>query len=230
MLLSHRYRFIYTKTLKAAGTSVEIYFEPACLPDNSRLVSSHHIGETVTPAGVIGYRGPNPAGCTWYNHMPASEIRALIGDQVWHSYYKFCVVRNPFDKLVSFWWFVVNRTHDSLYRRADFSVIRSAFSQWCRHHASEAVDRDKYLIDGQPVMDHFVRYESLVEGIQRACADTGYPFRPAALGQHKADHRIRTWPFHEYYDEPAIAAVEAAFRWELDFFGYETDGPNRAAG
>jgi len=33
MLVSHRKKFIYTKTAKTAGTSVESYFEPFCLPE-----------------------------------------------------------------------------------------------------------------------------------------------------------------------------------------------------
>jgi len=33
MLVSHRYRFIYTKTIKTGGTSVESYFEPYCMAD-----------------------------------------------------------------------------------------------------------------------------------------------------------------------------------------------------
>ncbi|KPA10844.1 hypothetical protein MHK_008953, partial [Candidatus Magnetomorum sp. HK-1] len=33
MLVSHRHKFIYTKTFKTAGTSVESYFEPFCMND-----------------------------------------------------------------------------------------------------------------------------------------------------------------------------------------------------
>ena len=53
MLISHRHRFIYTKTIKTAGTSVEIYFEEACIPPGSDIERGHGIPETVTEAGVI---------------------------------------------------------------------------------------------------------------------------------------------------------------------------------
>ena len=33
MLISHRKQFIYTKTYKTAGTSVEVYFEPYCMQE-----------------------------------------------------------------------------------------------------------------------------------------------------------------------------------------------------
>ena len=32
MLVSHARKFIYTKTLKTAGTSVEVFLEPYCRP------------------------------------------------------------------------------------------------------------------------------------------------------------------------------------------------------
>jgi hypothetical protein len=220
MLLSHVNHFIYTKTLKAAGTSVEIYFQDACIPVGKDIIRSHHIEETVTSAGIIGYRGPDQSGRTWYNHMPAVQIRELVGHSTWEEYYKFCVVRNPFDKVVSLWWFSVNRNQENPYKDESFSRIRSDFSAWCPGHAADAVDRDKYLIDGDVSVDFFIRYESLLDGMDSVCRRIGYPFRPERLGKYKSDSRAISQPFGEYYDRSAIAAVEAAFGWELEYFGY----------
>ena len=220
MLLSHRHRFIYTKTLKTAGTSVEIYFEDACIPADMEIDQGHHIGETVTPAGVIGYRGPAPAGSTWYNHMCAREIRELVGGAVWDGYYKFCVVRNPFDKVVSYWWFTVNSKQQYQYKDADFARVRSDFADWCVTRSGDAVDRDTYVIDGRLAMDFFIKYESLLDGLAQVCRRVCYPYRPERLGTYKGDARATRRPFCEYHDQRTIAAVQAAFSWELDWFGY----------
>jgi Sulfotransferase family len=219
VLLSHRHHFIYTKTLKTAGTSVEIYFEDACLPSADTVIRGHQTGETITSAGVIGYRGADHAGCTWYNHMPARAIRDLVGPDTWNSYYKFCVVRDPFDKLVSLWWFN-NVREGRRYENEDFAQIRTDFLAWCAGHLQHAIDRDKYLIDGVVSMDHFIRYESLLDGVEHVCRQVGYPFHPEALGRFKAESRLRAQPCGEYYDAPAITAMETAFHWELDYFGY----------
>lgn len=219
MLLSHLNRFIYTKTFKTAGTSVEIYFEDACVSPNS-IVHSHEIEETVTPAGVIGYRGVDVPGNTWYNHMSARIIRDHVGDIVWNDYFKFCVVRNPFDKLVSFWWFTMTQENRNYYKEAEFTDVRSHFSRWAVEHASDAVDRDKYMIDGNVCMDFFIRYESLLDGLQSVCQRIGYPFRPDCLGKYKSGIRCIRQPFCDYFDKSAIAAVQTVFGWEFDYFGY----------
>jgi hypothetical protein len=64
MLISHPHRFIYTKTMKTAGTSVEIYFEAACLPPSNGIAREHTTDEIVTEAGIVGRRGPR-RGVTW---------------------------------------------------------------------------------------------------------------------------------------------------------------------
>src|ERR1700761_4866672 len=103
MLVSHSTRFIYTKTVKTAGTSIEVYFERFCMhPGEWRY--SHERKEYASSAGIVGCRTGNLLtiqSATWWNHMPAGTIKALLGQETWNSYFKFCAVRNPFDKLVS---------------------------------------------------------------------------------------------------------------------------------
>ena len=100
MLISHKKKFIFTKTVKTAGTSIESYFEPYCMPEGE-WTESHARNEYVSDTGIIGYRGENRKGSTWYNHMPAVVIRDLLGSEKWDEYFKFTVMRNPFDKLIS---------------------------------------------------------------------------------------------------------------------------------
>ena len=94
MLVSHRYKFIYTKTRKTAGSSVESYFEPFCMPDGE-WTQRHLREEYVSDAGIIGFRGkPAQAGdAYWWNHMPARMIRRRLGEDTWRLVLQ--ILRDP---------------------------------------------------------------------------------------------------------------------------------------
>jgi len=100
LLVSHRKRFIFTKTVKTAGTSIESYFERWCMPEGE-WKPVHVRGEYVSDAGIIGERSGNPRGAKWYNHMSCKCIYDQVGCDIWNRYFKFTVVRNPFDKVIS---------------------------------------------------------------------------------------------------------------------------------
>jgi hypothetical protein len=217
MLISHRCRFIYLKTRKTGGTSVEIYFEPYCLAPQSDASVQHHRPPAVSEWGVVGSRGF--ADETWFNHMPASRVRELIGDDIWGQYYKFCVVRNPFDKVVSQFWFDLAPPLRETLWQADFSVVREAFSAWSAglHFPS---DQWIYTIDDAPAVDRFVRYERLPKDLAEVCHRLAIPWQPDRLGRYKGEFRMRKEPFSEYYDDTAASRVRRKYAWELEYFGY----------
>ena len=55
MLISHTKEFIFIKTSKAASTSIEVYFEPLCLPNDGRGIKNHR-GVIISEEGIVGAR------------------------------------------------------------------------------------------------------------------------------------------------------------------------------
>jgi hypothetical protein len=233
MLISHRKRFIYTKTVKTAGTSVESYFEPLCMRDGE-WTFSHARGEYVSEAGVVGVRTGEPLeiqGALWWNHMPAQAIRALVGESTWGSYFKFCVVRNPFDAMVSAYrYFAASRQRERGLKRYLATIgarlapgrrerdVKGDFERWLGTMRLP-MDRNKYLIDGQYCMDFAIRYEALADGVREVCRRLDYPFEPARIPHLKNTDKPKR-PLAAYYSDASVAIVERAFRFELDQFGY----------
>ena len=105
MIVSHEHRFIFLKTRKTAGTSVEIALSGICGPDD--------IITPITPADEVlraDRRGPQnfespPLVREATNHSPARKAREIVGEDVWRDYTKFTVERNPWDQVVSsYYW------------------------------------------------------------------------------------------------------------------------------
>ncbi len=240
MLISHRKQFIFTKTKKTAGTSVESYFELYCMPDGE-WEQVHARDEYVSEAGIIGYRGSSRSAAKWYHHMSAASIRDLIGREIWDSYYKFTVIRNPFDKLVSGFYMdeKIRRNYTQLQRLKssakrlmgkgrpiDRTTGRSEverFRSWLRHGGA-IHDRDKYLIDGVECVDYIIRYEALNGGIRHVCERLAIPFEPERIPQFKKGMRPHTIPVRDYFDAESEAIVRKLYAWEIERCGYELPG------
>jgi len=122
MIVSHRHRFIFLKTRKTAGTSVEIALARICGDDDvltpigdadakvrfefaGRDAQNIHVPWRRAVLGVVGARSIPQRRPVFYNHMPAAAARALLGKEIWNSYFKFTIERNPFDRLISFYYF-----------------------------------------------------------------------------------------------------------------------------
>ena len=240
MLISHRKKFIFTKTKKTASTSVESYFEKYCMPEG-QWVFSHAKEEYVGKEGIIGYRGGNRRKQIWYNHMPAAKIRDRIGTSLWNSYFKFTVVRNPFDKLISGFymqekrlrnyntaqrlWIIAQKLSGKANPR-DYIVGDSQierFRSWIRNGGAAGgamLDRNKYLINGDICIDFFIRYEDLENGIKHICDKLDIAFEPENIPDFKSGMRNKQFSLSEFYDQETINVVNSLYAFELNHFGY----------
>lgn len=218
MLVSHRHQFIYTKTGKTAGTSVEIYFEPCCVADPTHADGSQGHKEYVSKSGIIGFRGrTTPPGTKWWNHMPAAEIKRLLGKKIWNSYFKFCVIRDPFDRAISLFFYV--RKQGKIDNDPSLPDCEQ-FESWLINRRA-AVNCDRYMIDGKFCLDDVIRYERLHADMERICNRLGLRWDPAAFPHTKKGIRPPGTTVAEMYTERAEEIVRQQNAFEFDFFAYK---------
>ena len=217
MLVSHANQFIYTKTVKTASTSVEVYFEKYCVPAGAGS-PQHWRSEYSGPEGIVGYRGPDSGQSTWVNHMSAAAIRDRVGRDMWDRYFKFCVVRNPFDLLVSYYWFK-QRSDEPKNHYAQDPI--NGFRSWLAN-GDPVLGRTQYMIDGRFCLDYFVRYESLMADLEAVCVRLGILFEPATIPRLKAGIRDHEISLEEYYTSELAERVATAYAPEVRKFGYKT--------
>jgi hypothetical protein len=218
VLVSHRHKFIYTKTLKTAGTSVESYFERYCLEDPGNGLQSEYRPELVSAAGIIGARSgtANGKNNTWWNHMPAVQIRDQLGAEIFNSYFKFCCIRNPYDKALSaFYWYQGLGSVEV----PDGLDEPHRFEYWMLNKGPPG-DRNKYAIKGKYCLDAVIRYENLAADVQTICETLHLPWEPERLKTFKAGVRPEGQSIEAMYTPKARAKIEELYDFELSFFDY----------
>jgi hypothetical protein len=223
VIISHQHRFVFVKTRKTAGTSIEVFLARLAGPDAvvtpispevpghgpNNYVSLDNPGRNVVlRARQRRFGGDAADRPAYWNHMHASSIRKRLGRRRWNSYFTFCFERNPWDKVVSRYYFATGRGEfDGSFR--DF-VLRGQFES----------DFDHYSLDGQTVGVDFVgRYESLQDDLRHVLDRLGID-TPVELTREKGNYRPREATVETLFDDEMSARVEHFYAREIRAFGY----------
>jgi hypothetical protein len=230
LIISHRHRFIFLKTRKTAGTSVEIALSRFCGPDDvitpvseedealrqelgypgpqNTLIPPHLVRASDRVRAVLTREPPR-----FVNHATAEFVRHHVDPEIWRSYFKFCFERNPYDKAISrYFW----STRDARDPRpiADFlgHAKRRQISNW-----------QVYTIRDQIAVDFVGRFEHLQEDLAAALAQLGLSVElplPRAKSRYRRDKRH----YSEVLDSSSRALVERMCARELAAFHYPWEG------
>lgn len=219
MLVSHKKRFIFLKTSKTAGTSVEVALQPFCTPPGQ--VPANFTAPIISEYGIVGRRGERIQSDKYYNHINALEFNQLLGDEIWNSYLKLCTIRNPFDITVSMFWFRLSRDQRDQFGACDFAVVREAFSQWLPT-AKLPTGQGNFCIAGQPALDRYLRFESFDTDLEALARELDLP--SLELPTLKSGHRRhKDHSFREYFSADTAEIVKRAFENNFAWFDYSID-------
>jgi hypothetical protein len=199
MIISHKYRFIFIKTLKTAGTSVEVYLSPHCGPGD--------ILTTIKPP-VAGHEARNQG--RFYNHFSAWGVRQVVPPEIWSSYFKFCVERNPWDKTVSDFCMLRHRSGGSL-RFADYLSAGRFCRSWDLY-----TDMDNRTL----LVDRVLRYEQLDRDLGEVFKQQGIPWKGSLDVFAKSAYRTDRQPYRNWYSAAQQALIGQVFADEIREFNY----------
>jgi hypothetical protein len=215
MLVSHKHKFIFIKSIKTAGTSTEIFLEPYCI---SNITESHGREMTQTEEGIIGTRMNQMLAemSEFYNHMPPYKIKNSIGEEKFNSYTKIINVRNPFDMMVSHYYF--KPTFD-LYSNSEMSFEDYLLKTNVVEDLSKKY-RDLMYIEDEFIVDEIVRFENLEEDIFKLLDKLELPSPKRELGEYKKNKRRPDKDWKKMYSNETKELVEKHFKFYMDLFNY----------
>lgn len=224
MIVSHEHKFIFLKTRKTAGTSIEVMLggliEPGAIvtpitpPNPGHRPRNHerfynpvtHASDLRKPRVMVRKFMRRRA---FFNHMTATQARARLGRRVWDGYFKFCFERDPWDKTVS-WFYWLNRQKESGLSFDEYVLTRPLPS-----------DFDQYSIDGSLAVDFVGKFEHLAADLRTVLARLDLPV-DGALPEEKVGVRPEAAGVADLFDEALDRRVATVFHREIEAFGYRS--------
>ena len=176
MIISHKYKFIFIKTRKTAGTTIEYNL--------SKYLGNDDI---IAPSEQANYLAQNYMQQTslsrffealkfkklskifnfeFTDHMHAIHIKKKIDNKIYQTYFKFCVEREPVDKSISYYFMRKNSPNSN--------SIRKKMS-WIEFVNKKRfpVDTSFYTHNNKLIIDKIIRYENLENELSLVLNDLG---------------------------------------------------------
>ncbi|MDX1499781.1 MAG: hypothetical protein R3176_07790 [Woeseiaceae bacterium] len=230
MIVSHEKKFIFVKTRKTSGTSMEIALSQICGPDDIitpisfedelvRLDMGGRLPQNYGGRGEARYREmirnrklklirARRRG-RFYNHMPAVKIREHLGRETWDEYFKFTIERHPYEKVVSHVYFHARRR-----KRWDFDTeVKRVLER------GYYINFPVYCEGNRPIVDFIVNFERRAEDLATLSEKLGFD---VAARHPETKHRFRAdrQPARELLSDEVKERIYASCRVEFEALGF----------
>lgn len=224
MIFSVPERYIFIHIPKTAGTSLS------------------HAMKNCNKCSVTPFTCKDAEGVihTMTTHSTARDISRAVGRELFEKYLSFSVVRNPWDRLVSFYYFKIlsakqrasgsRRQRSAEYMEREQQEIEQmldlGFNNWVlsldsdiqQYAENEALDPQvKWVCDdaGQLMVTRVLYYENLARDVSRLAGKISMQFSPIRGNSSKHE------PWWQLYDEDAFEFVKTRYAEDLEAFNYQ---------
>jgi len=199
MIISHKHKFIFFKPWKVGGNSVEYNLSNQC--------------------------GKRDTVDT--NHTNPRDVINLIGKKRYNKYFKFTITRNPWDRMVSYFWWqdggLVGKNHRKninklLKMKFDGYEFKEQFAKWIGNYTH--FNEPYYFNEkGEPSMDHYMRFDKLDDEYKIVCEKLNIPYESLQnLG--KFPYKKKNEEYWKYYNYESGSIVAYRHRKSIEKFKY----------
>ncbi|MEY4769208.1 MAG: hypothetical protein RL637_1847 [Pseudomonadota bacterium] len=216
MLISHRYQIIFVHIQRTGGNSIRQLLNQAD-PDVIQQL-------------------PLNSGINRFKHCYISDIHSAIDEDIFNRYTKFSIVRNPFDRLFSWYSMFKHRTiakseiAGGVARTVDLgNAVEMAvepylesFEQFVSMPNQGLLQRfyinqsDYLTINNQIAVDVILRFEQLEKDFQLFMQCLHYDLTLPMVNQS-----IRDMDYQKAYSIATQQLVTHRFHRDLTYFGYQ---------
>lgn len=204
--ISHEYKCIYIRSTRTASTSI------------------------IQTLGNLWSLGNDDDICLtndgkkWFNesekrrfngHFTANQVKSIVKKNIWKNYFKFSSIRNPWDRIVSLYFWRIEkdpifRTHIKSF---DEFVLTNNFSNRGGPRLIDFCCDEK----GKNLVDYCIRYEYLQKDFKKALKKFNYDFKGELIHSGSSEHEY----YRNYYNSKTKDIIYDYYKKDIKLFKYE---------
>ncbi|MEM6395433.1 MAG: sulfotransferase family 2 domain-containing protein [Bacteroidota bacterium] len=207
-MISHRHKCIFIHIPKTGGASVEHVIWPN---KSDRTVENLWMGF------VNKYENKYQTG--GLQHLTANHIKMEVGEEIFKSYFKFSIVRNPWEKVISQYVYMKSKRKDlrKYLGMSRYTSLKKYLHLIQKKKHVQWMSQSDFLLDsnGYILADKIIRFENLnPESISI--------FNQLNIPNHQLPHINKSERRHytSYYNDLTKEMVADIYKKDIDLFKY----------
>jgi len=206
MIISHKYKFIFIAIPKTATHAIRFGVRSALGEEDIEQVNLF----VQKQSPFKEFQDKN------HGHMTGREVCSVLDKAVWDSYFKFAIVRNPFDRFVSYCSFLLKNNPD--FQKNPEPYLYHILLDKRNHKQILFQPQSHFLLDdgGNQLMDYIGKFESLQESFDYVCSNTGLP--SSVLMKINESTRL---DYRAYYNDEIKSMVSDFYKKDIQLFNYK---------
>lgn len=210
MIISFEHKFVFVAIPKTGTQTVRELLRPQLGPNDweqCSLLATKRF--PVEPLAAIGH-----------GHLSCEQVRPFMVEAIWESFHRFCVVREPFDRFVSYCTFF-HRRGDRMATDPLATMKRALSAGAARGHGY--APQASYVLDeaGALDVDRVLRYERFDDDVRSTLAQLGLD----ADGPVPVVNASRRTRDPVAMDAELVEMVFDHYHVDFDTFGYTAEPP-----
>lgn len=235
MIFSRRHHFIFLANRKTASTSIAIALSEVCGP--SDVIAP--LGKDEQFRTAAGFRAPQHfipwnqkplyyglriqrkltgrsidrelRRIGFHTHMTAAQAIQLTGEQSWDQAFKFCFIRNPWDRAISQYFWEIRDHPDPI--SLDAFIDGDALTRAAQR------SREIYTIDNAIAVDRLCRFEAINDELETIYRELSIPFKPT-LPKAKTQYRQDRRHYRDVLNQDQATRIANIFAEEIELGRY----------
>ncbi len=212
LVVSNRYKYIFFHLPKNAGVTVSRMLIDQEKMLKLRRISSFFFRKFFKTKDNFYFSKKNKKLIFFKSHIPCYEFQDIIDEKIFKNYVKFAVIRNPWDRMVSRYFYS---------KKVNNKFKEFSFDEFVNYDLEKNMhinNQYKYCTDQNNnfCLDEIIKFENLNNDFNKISLKF---FNKKGMLKHfnKSDHK----EYREYYNIKIKDKIYNYCRKDIEFFEYE---------